>query len=415
MLSLWSLALATLQRAVLNELPQDAPFVVAMDDSIFKKTGAKIYGVSWRRDPLGPAFHTNFVRGQRYLQISAALPASDGAGGATMVPIDFRHCPTPVKPRKTAPKHQWSKYRQTQGKTKISTRGAEQLHALRKSLDTQCNAADRVLIAGVDGSFTNKAILKNMPERTELIGRIRKDAKLYYLPEPYGGKGRRRVYGEQAPRPEELRKDQSVAWEKVTAFGAGKMHDFKIKTLAPLRWRTAGGDHDLRLVVIAPLAYRLTKNSRLLYRQPAYLICTDPEMPLENLLQWYLWRWGIEVNFREEKTDLGIGQAQVRNKNSVEKVPQLLVVSYAMLLLAQHRVFAKEPVSQETLPKPKWGKKKSNRPLSTGQTINHLRAELWGQSLRIGNFSGFAKRLRGERKPEKITPHLASAVCYAQP
>ena len=138
-------------------------------------------------------------------------------------------------------------------------------------------------------------------------------------------------------------------------------------------------------------------------------------MPLENLLQWYLWRWGIEVNFRDEKTDLGIGQAQVRNKNAVEKVPQLLVVSYAMLLLAQHRVFAKEPVSQETLPKPKWGKKKSNRPLSTGQTINHLRAELWGQSLGIGNFSGFAKRLRGERKPEKITPHLASPVCYAQP
>jgi hypothetical protein len=30
------------------------------------------------------------------------------------------------------------------------------------------------------------------------------------------------------------------------------------------------------------------------------------------LLQYYLWRWGIEVNFREEKALIGIGEVQVR-------------------------------------------------------------------------------------------------------
>ena len=57
--------------------------------------------------------------------------------------------------------------------------------------------------------------------------------------------------------------------ERLTAFAAGKTHEFKVKTLGPLRWRSAGQAHDLRLIVIAPLGYRLTKNGRLLYRKAA--------------------------------------------------------------------------------------------------------------------------------------------------
>jgi hypothetical protein len=44
--------------------PQEA-LTVAMDDSILRKSGRKIPGVGYRRDPLSPAFHLNFVRGMR--------------------------------------------------------------------------------------------------------------------------------------------------------------------------------------------------------------------------------------------------------------------------------------------------------------------------------------------------------------
>ncbi|MCH8541897.1 MAG: hypothetical protein LAT58_14175, partial [Opitutales bacterium] len=56
------------------------------------------------------------------------------------------------------------------------------------------------------------------------------------------------------------------------------------------------------------------KGSGRRYTQPAYLICTDPELPIEELLQQYIWRWDIEVNHRDEKTILGVGQAQVRKE-----------------------------------------------------------------------------------------------------
>ena len=90
----------------------------------------------------------------------------------------------------------------------------------------------------------------------------------------------------------------------------------------------------MQLVVVAPLGYRLRKNSKLLYRKPAYLICTDSQLAIEALLQAYLWRWDIEVNFRDEKTLLGVGQAQVRHPVSAQSVPALAVAAYALLLLA---------------------------------------------------------------------------------
>ncbi len=95
--------------------------------------------------------------------------------------------------------------------------------------------------------------------------------------------------------------------------------------------------HNLQLVVIRPLGYRLTKTSKILYREPAYLICTDNNLSIEKLLQDYLWRWEIEVNFREEKTLLGCGQAQVRNPESAESVPAFISAIYALLHLAAYR------------------------------------------------------------------------------
>jgi hypothetical protein len=45
------------------------------------------------------------------------------------------------------------------------------------------------------------------------------------------------------------------------------------------------------------------------YRDPAYLLTTDLRGSLKQLLQIYFDRCQIEVNHREEKDTLGVGQA----------------------------------------------------------------------------------------------------------
>jgi len=394
---------------VLQRIGSKEPFVALMDDTLLRKRGRKIHGTSWRRDPLGPPFCSNFIWGQRFLQISAALPESPGASRARAIPIDFLHCPSPRKPTKRASPEEWVAYKYEQKRTKISSRGAERLWNLRDALDTKDK--ERELIVSADGGFTNGTVLKNLPPRTTFIGRIRKDAKLYAMPaEKTSGRGRKPVYGERLPTPEEIRKDDSRPWQTVQAFAAGSIREFQIKTIAPVRWRSAGGGHDLRLLVIRPLAYRLNKKSRLNYRKPAYLICTDPNLAIEKFLQNYIWRWEVEVNFRDEKTLLGTGQAQVRTKNAVELVPSLIVAAYALLLLAGDSTYG---TKNKVYPKPKWRKKDKTSRVSTEQLIGLMRTQLWGKAMGLDNFYSFASQLKKLQKAEKIEEQLPAAVMYA--
>jgi hypothetical protein len=397
---------APVRQTLTDRLAPGEPLVAALDDTRLRKSGRKTHGVKYTRDPLGPPFHINFIKAQRFLQLSMASPA--GNGMARMIPIDFVHAPSPRKPSAQADEEVRAQFRKAKRDQALPKVAADRLRMLRDAMDKD-GQTNRPLWSVVDGGYTNRTFLRPLPQRTMMVGRIRSDAKLYHLPESSQGKpGRNRVYGHRAPTPEELRQDDAVPWTNVEAFAAGKTHLFKIKTTSPLRWRSAGKEHDLKLIVIAPLGYRLTKSSPILYRKAAYLICTDPDASLQQVLQAYLWRWDIEVNFRDEKTLLGVGQAQVRLEHSVENVPSLAVAAYAMLLTSATQAYAPTG-TPDALPAPKW-RRKQNLRASTQSLINHLRHEVWARSIR---FSGFVSQHPSHSKPQKLDPCLEGALFYA--
>ena len=393
---------------VLNELQHQDSIVVNLDDTILKKTGIRIPGTAWRRDPLGPRFQTNFIWGQRFLQISMSLPDQQGCCQSRAIPIDFHHCPTVKKPGKSGGDQDWKNYREQQRKLKLSRQGSERIKLLRTELDKQ-GAKDKQVIISVDGSYTNNEILKNLPDRVTLIGRIRKDTKLYTEPDNQPELGRKRTYGDRLPSPEEIRQSDMYPWQEVNAWAAGKIHKFNVKIIKRVLWRSAGKKHILQLVVIRPLGYRLTKTSRVLYRDPAYLICTDNNLPIENLLQDYLWRWEIEVNFREEKTLLGCGQAQVRNPESAGSVPAFIAAVYALLHLSAHRSLKESNL--KLLPRPKWYKRKEGIRHSTGDLINNLKAQAWAKTIGM-NYSGFVDQEQKSQNHRNVANPITSAMFY---
>lgn len=398
------------RQEVEKRIGKDQPLVTSMDDTFMKKKGRKVYGAGWRRDPLGPRFNTNFIWAQRFLQISAILSYGEGSCGARAIPIDLTHCPKPQKPSRKSSKKKLHAYQVALRASNISLRGLENLKKLRRDMDKKDGQSQRKLIVAVDGGFTNKRVIRGLPQRTTLIGRFRKDARIFRAPQNIqnSGKGRRRIYGDKLPTPEEIRQNESIPWQTVKAYAAGKVHRFQIKTISHIRWR-ATGDKDLRLVIIRPLAYRPNKGHRVLYREPAYLICTDPDMPLDRLLQIYIWRWEIEVNFRDEKTILGIGEAQVRKEYSVSLVPQLQVATYAFALLT---IEAGGKNWDKHLPQPKWRRSNPPRRISTQKAINLYRYDLWSKSLEENNFSHFANTMRCDTKWKKIPASKQNPVFY---
>lgn len=406
---------AQVRRGALDALDRDAPLVVAMDDTLVPRGGLKTPGVGWRRDPCGPPFHTNFIRAQRFVGLSAALPHRSPAGAARLAPIAFAHAPTAPKPSKKASPEQLALHRRQQRANNINLRGLEQLLELRQALDRD-GAAARPLCALVDGRFTNATVLKQLPERSVLIGRIRADAKLCFPPDPRkaAATGRRRLYGQPAPSPAAVLADDAIPVQHVTAWAAGRLHQFPVKTLGPVLWRSGSGPRPLRLVVIKPLRYRLNQRSRLLYRQPAFLIVTDPGMPLEDIVQRYVWRWEIELNFRDEKTLLGVGDPQVFNPQSVERVPQFQVALYGLLLLAARQAFGDSPLP-DAIPAPKWRRNRYKPRASTQDLLQQLRNELWGDALQSKSFYRVCPTQSPTHTRQKLHPSLTAAVLSASP
>lgn len=397
--------LGELQLEVASRLHPDQPVVVALDDTRLKKWSKRTPGVSYTRDPLGPKFRINLLLAQRFVQQSMAF--TDGSGIARMIPVDFIHAPVAAKPRRNAAAGEWAAYRQAQREQVLGAVGGDRVRQLRANLDRRAATKWRKLIMVVDGGYTNKTFLGGLPARCCAIGRIRGDAKLYHLPAAQPLRGRRRIYGPAAPTPEELRQDTGTAWEEVPVQISGRECRLRVKTSTPLRWRATGVRHNLRLVVIAPLGYRVNNQGRQLYRKPAYLICTDPDLSVQEVVQYYIWRWDIEVNFRDEKTLIGVGQAQVHHVNSVERVPAMSVVAYGVLLASALSVYGLAGQAF-ALPPPKWQARPSTR-VTPQQLITQLRHDLWSETL---HYSDFVAPLATGAKPDNIRSCLASALFY---
>lgn len=186
------------------------------------------------------------------------------------------------------------------------------------------------------------------------------------------------------------------------------MHRFDVKVVAPVRWKGAGA-RDLLLLIVRPLAYRPTRHSRLLYREPAYLLSSDPTLSVAQLLQAYLWRWEMEVAFHEEKRLLGLREAQVRTEPAVQTAPAFVAAMYGYLHLAAMQAGLQIP----PLARPGWQRPKPQERCTAGHLLGLLRAELWGRALGV-NIRSFTTPPTADTKAPVILSPPAAAVIYAQ-
>jgi hypothetical protein len=364
---------------------QKDPIVLAGDFTHLKKSGKHIPQVHCMRDPLSPAFHTNLIYGLRFFQVTVLCPFRDLEQPlpARSVPIRFEASPVLSKPGKKATEQELLNYRRDQRKRLSSVAARNALEELREDFN-RAGAADRTLWVTLDGSFCNRIFFQKPIPGVELICRCRKDAVLCLPYQPKAGsKKLARFYDPESFTPESVRQDESIAWKSGSFFHGGAYHTIRYKEITQVLWRKGAGRRFVRLIVLAPTGYRLHKTGRLLYRQPAYLLCTDLESKTEPLIAAYLDRWQIEVNHREEKSTLGLGDAQVRNENSVPRQPAFAVAIYATLLLAALRAYGPERTG-DYLPPPKWGRP-AQRP-SCLDIIRLLRKQLQADSQQIERF-----------------------------
>lgn len=385
---------------VLEQIPEllspGHPLVAVLDDTTRKKTGKRIRAAKVLRDPLSPPYHVNLRLALRFLQAAILIWPRETAGAARAIPIAFDPAPPvakpkePRKPKRGVSKKDWAayarswrthrqalkSYRKMQRQEGLSAQGARLLNGIRERCRQIAEWKDKILWAVVDSSFCNQTVFRILDPRIVLIGRVRKDIRIYGPPEPNEdrkGSGRKASYGPLLPTPEQLRQDAKIPWGKCTVFAAGKRHQLNYKTIDKVLWRGGAGSRPMRLVVIRPLRYRA--HGHTLYRQPAYLLVSNPNVPVAEAVQAYFYRWEIEVDQKDEKDLLGVGQAQVWSDTSVDRQPAFHVAAYAALLVAAIKAYGMNTISAAGR-LPLWREHKPPTRLSVAHLITNLRTEI---------------------------------------
>jgi len=362
--------------------------VSAVDDTRLKKTGRKIVGAQWQRDPLSPPFRANLIYALRFMQCSVLLPLHlTPECRARAIPIGFELAPCVKKPGRRASEEEIHAYKLEIKERNLSVTFTQSVAHARRRLDA-LGAASKVHVVTVDGGFCNKRCLSDIPERTVILARARKDARLCFHAEP----GTRKIYARAKFTPEEVRGDGSIPYETVKVFFGGAVRELRFKRVENVLWQGGTKTRPLTLLVLAPTAYKNTKSARLLYRNPAFLLCTSTGLDAVRLIQAYLDRWQIEVNHQEEKDVLGVGQAQVWSEKAIPRQPALAVAAYSVLLLAALSAFG--PGRTEAYPElPKW-RKYQRRP-SIRDILVLIRSELDNPSTAVNQFVNAPPGFRG--------------------
>jgi hypothetical protein len=345
------------------------PVVIAFDDTKLPRTGRHVRTAFWQRDPLSPPFHANLLFGLRFLQASVIYPHyREGDFSARGIPVRFVECPAVKKPGRRADEKEWKAYREAAKRKNLSVQGLAVVRGLRNRLDA-LGSPHRTLLATLDGSFCNRTFFKAEWDRVDLAARTRKDARLCFRA-PVGS---RAFYSPDRFTPEQVRQDDQMPWRTTEVFFGGRKRRVRYKEVKNVLWQRGAGRRPLRLLVLAPQPYKTSRNAATNYRDPAYLLTTSLTDSVQVLIQAYLDRWQIEVNHRDEKDTLGVGQAQVWSESSVPRQPAFAVASYSLMLVAALREFGPGR-TKDFVPLPKW-RKNAKRP-SALDLVTLLRQEM---------------------------------------
>lgn len=346
----------------------DEYITIGVDDTRLSKTGKKIPYTGWGRDPLSPPFQTNLTWGLRELHFSIILPLygkqpqpingndtkeeipffNEKPTPPRAIPVRWINAPSIKRPGKKASKEQLEEYKTLIKTHNLSTLTMENAQALRDELD-QLGLHNKTLIIVGDGSFCNRICFSTIIERTIMVARCRRDAKLCYQ----ASEDSRRFYSKTTFTPEDVRKDESICWQTGIFFFGGAWREIKYKEVRNIFWRNGTKRKPLRLIVLAPTPY--WKGGKKNYRDPAYLLVTDNDAPVEVLIQAYLNRWQMEYCHRDAKSILGVGEAQVWNENSVVRQPAFHVATYSALILSGIIAYGDRP-HPDFGQRPKWRK-----------------------------------------------------------
>jgi hypothetical protein len=192
------------------------------------------------------------------------------------------------------------------------------------------------LILAGDGAYAAVELIescRSLPNPVTLVARFRWNAARYDpppLPIP-GKRGRKPLKGKRQACLKERIVDPSTAWEQLSVrWYNGTTRELLVFSATSL-WYTPGKPPvAIRWVVVRDPDGEI---------EDTPLLCTDLDATAQQIIEWFVPRWNIEVTFEELRAHLGVETQRQWSDRAIERTTPCLFGLFSLVtIMAVHMV-----------------------------------------------------------------------------
>ena len=284
---------------------KDQTVVFGIDETVERRWGQKIKARGIHRDAVRSS-HSHFVKcsGLKWICVMLLVPIH-WANRVWALPFLTVLMPS-------------IKYHHSQGKKhkKLTDWARQIIMQLKRWLP------DRSIVVVADASYACYKLLDGLPDKVDMITRLRLDARLFDFPppRPKGKRGPNRIIGQRQPTLKQRLTHRKTKWlELIIPHWYGQKQKTLLVCSGTAIWYKAS-------FAAVPLRWILIKDPEQ-KRRPMALLCTDLNIDAKKIISYFIRRWTVEVTFEETRKHLGIQtQRQWSDKAILRTTPVLMAL-----------------------------------------------------------------------------------------
>ena len=381
----WSALAASrvLLRLLVATFVPDGPLVVGVDETVERRTGAKIAAKGVYRDAVRSS-HSHFVKvmGLRWVSLMLLAPIP-WANRVWALPFLTALAPSERANAAAGKRH------------KAVTDWAWQLLLVVRRW-----WPDRAIVAVADSGYAALRLLARciaLPVPITMITRLRLDAALYE-PAPSrrpGQIGRPRQKGARLPTLAARANDPVTHWQTVTVadwYGKGA-RSVELTSETAVWYHTGLPPVPIRWVLIRDPQERFATQA---------LLCTDLTVTPEQIMTWFVRRWQMEATFEEVRRHLGVETQRQWTELAIRRTTPVLLGLFSLVTLLAHPRLRERPGPMRQAA---WYHK---RVPTFADALAVVRREIWAhETFRMSGDEGEMVKV-----PRALLERFTETLCY---
>ena len=136
---------------------------------------------------------------------------------------------------------------------------------------------------------------------------------------------------------------------------------------------------------------------------PTAFLCTDLRVQPQQILDWFIMRWGMEVTFQESRTHLGLETQRQWSDLSIARTTPALLGLFSLVTLFAACLTKDQPLPVRTAA---WYVKSEP---TFSDAIAFVRYYLWTHM----EFTGSPAQTTSVRFPDSLWRGLVDSICYS--